>query len=270
MKGHLLIFIALTALLTGCGEKFDASTDNLIRASYNGILKTLDGEEKVQFVRQYQLYTAPYELPIDPNDPGIDIAQNDIESLHGLSYGQVIDRVAEHEEYLETLQRDKDLQTLTELHKIFLDSRANIMQSMQELPVTLEPMGGDYMGVVAVKVEVNNNADFTIEEFVLNVSITQRSTGEELFAGTKTADLSTDPLQPGYIYATSFRDQQIQEAFLDKNLSVQGYIYDVTTSDGRRVLSVMQDADYLQYSSLQEAYPEEFKDIQEELGEPVI
>ncbi|MQX52822.1 MULTISPECIES: DUF6694 family lipoprotein [Alcanivorax] len=270
MKGHLLILIALTALLTGCGEKFDASTDNLIRASYNGILKSLGGEEKEEFVRQYQLYTAPYELPIDPNDPGIDIAQNDIESLHGLSYGQVIDRVAKHEEFLETLQRDKDIQTLTELHKVFLDSRANIKQSMKELPVTLAPLGGDYMGVVAVKVELDNNASFAIEQFVLNVSITQRSTGEELFSDTKTADLSTDPLQPGYTYATSFGDQQIQEAFLNKNLSVQGYIYDVTTSDGRRVLSIMQDADYIQYASLQKTYPEEFMEIKEELGEPVI
>ena len=270
MKNKLLVLVAMTILMVGCGETFDASTDNLIRVSYSGILKTLEGEDKEQFIRQYQLYTEPYELPVDPNDPGIDFAQNDIESLHGLSYSEVINKVVEHEEYLDKIGREKDLATLKMLHGIYLDNRESIMLSMKDLPVTLEPIEAKFLGPLAIKAELDNNTDYTIREFSLEVSVVQRSTGEQVYSTTVFADLGNDPLPPGYSYTSSFEDQKVQEVIQDKNHSVIGYLSNVIVDNGRLVYAKMGESNFLQYASLKRAYPEEFKDIQEELGEPVI
>src|SRR5690606_41859700 len=89
-----LLLISFVVSLTGCGEKFDASSDNMIAVSYNGILKTLDGAEKERFIQQYRSYTAVYEGPENPDDPGFNMQQNAIESLHGLSSRTPAERAA--------------------------------------------------------------------------------------------------------------------------------------------------------------------------------
>lgn len=270
MKNKLLALVAMTILMAGCGETFDASTDNLIRVSYNGILKTLGGEEKEQFIRQYQLYTEPYELPVDPNDPGIDFAQNDIESLHGLSYGEVINKVAEHEDYLDKIGREKDLATLRMLHGIYLDNRENIMLSMKDLPVTLKPMSAKFLGTLAIKAELHNGTEHTIKDFSLSISVVQRSTGEQVYSTTIYADLNEDPMPPGYSYTSSFEEQKVQEFIQDKNYVVTGYLHNVTVDSGRLLYATMNDDTFMQYASLKRAYPEEFEKIRDELGKPVI
>ncbi|MEH6784406.1 MAG: DUF6694 family lipoprotein [Alcanivorax jadensis] len=270
MKNKLLVLVAMTILMVGCGETFDASTDNLIRVSYNGILETLEGEEKEQFKRQYQFYTEKYELPQDPEDPGIDFSQNDIESLHGLTYGEVVSKVAQHEQYVADIRREKDLFMLREFHGLYLDSREKILSSMKDLPVTLEPMEAKFLGPLAIKAELDNNTEYTIRKFSLEVSVVQRSTGEQVYSTTVFADLGNDPLPPGYSYTSSFGDQKVQEVIQDKNHSVIGYLANVIVDDGRLVYAKMDESNFLQYVSLKRTYPEEFKDIKEELGEPAI
>jgi|GEM_PF-1501264 len=270
MINKLIIILLFAAFMTGCGETFDASNDNMIRVSYNGILETLDGKEEEEFKRQYQFYIEQYELPQDPEDPGINFAQNDIESLHGLTYGEVISKVAQHEQYVADIRKEEDLFMLRELHGLYLDSREKILSSMKDLPVTLEPMEARFLGPLAIKAELDNNTDYTIREFSLEVSVVQRSTGEQVYSTSVFADLGNDPLPPGYSYTSSFGDQKVQEVIQDKNYTVIGYLSNVIVDDGRRAYAKMDESNFLQYASLKRAYPEEFKDIKDELGEPVI
>ena len=268
MKSILILSFAL--LLTGCGEKFDASSDNMIAVSYNGILKSLDGEDKARFIKQYRFYTEVYEGPEDPEDPGINMQQNDIESLHGLSYSEVIERVEEHEAYAKSVARENDIAMLRSLHKEYLKTRENIMLAMKEFPVTIEPVKGRYGDIAGIKVEIENNSEAAITHFDLNIRATQRSTGEDIFANTTPVDNSDEPLEPGYVQTIRFEHDELQSYFADKNYSVQSSITNIVSGDGRLIYGVMSDELFMEYASLMEAYPEEFEAIQDEIGRPVI
>ena len=265
-----ILILSLVLLLTGCGEKFDASSDNMIAVSYNGILKTLDGQDKDRFIRQYRFYTEVYEGPYDPEDPGINMQQNDIESLHGLSYREVIDRVEEHVAYVESVSRDNDLALLRSLHKEYLKSRENMMLTMKEFPVTVQGVKGRYSDITASKVDIENNSDVIITEFDLHIRVIQRSTGEDAFGISDEVDLSSEPLEPGYIQTITFQNEDLQEYFNDKNYSIQSSITNIMTGDGRLIYAIMGNESFIEYASLMEKYPKEFESIQDEIGRPVI
>ena len=265
-----LLLISFVLLLTGCGEKFDASSDNMIAVSYNGILKTLDGEEKERFIQQYRFYTEVYEGPESPDDPGFNMQQNDIESLHGLSYSAVIDRVEEHEAYVKSIKRDNDLSLLRSLHKEYLKTRENILLAGKVSPVTVEAARDRYNNITGVKIDVENNSELAAIAFDLNLRATLRSTGEDVFSNTSKVDNSDDPLLPGYVQTFRIQHDELEAYLDDKSYSVQGSIANVKTTDGRLTHSIMNDAAFVKYASLMEQYPEEFETIQDELGRPII
>ncbi|MBQ0753275.1 MAG: hypothetical protein KBT87_11150 [Gammaproteobacteria bacterium] len=264
MRYVTLCFI--TVLLVGCGEKFDASSDNMIAVSYNGILNDLDEEDKDRFVRLYDLYTQPYDGPYDPIEGGgIDIRQNDIESLHGLSYNAVISRVEEHEAYRRKIEREADIRSLEYLHKDYLDAQERITNFMKVFPATVDLVMGPYSEVTGISFAVENGSESILTKFDINIKAIRRSTGEVALTISKKAGLSKGALKPGYISSFTLQNDELQRYLKDKNYSVKGFITNMVADNGHPLHISLSNEFFREYGTLQLAYPEEFEALPREL-----
>ena len=179
MKYMILGIIAF--LLVGCGEKFDASTNKMAKISYNNILKEIEDEAKRgDFERQFSLYTKPYELNICMDDYCTE--KNDIESLHGLSYSEVIEAVDSHEKKLYQLEREAAKLALERLHRRWLQSTSNIIQRDEDLALKLGNNIRQTFSSRAVDFSFTNNSGNTISEFWVCFTATEIDTGEEVLS----------------------------------------------------------------------------------------
>lgn len=270
MKKILILTFAL--FLTGCGEKFDASTESMIKISYNGILADLEGEEKENFVRQFDAYTDRYVDPFGGESGDGSYEQNDIESLHGLSYGDVVDRVAEHEKNVQLLTDAKNVMHLTNLHVRAVASAKNMNELIDKFDVVFGRMGDagfsfggfDAFGGGSVVVKISNTSEHTVKTADVCVNVVQASDSKDM--GTYCYEVSTQGIPPNHSGAGIIADRDIWEVIRNKQYKVTMYVAGAYDSHGTSLYPIMDDEDYSLYAGLKAKYPDELQDIVAEYG----
>lgn len=266
MKYMILGFLAF--LLAGCGEKFDASTESMTKISYNNILKELDDPaERGDFERQFALYTAPYELNVCME--GYCNEQNDIESLHGLSYSEVIETVASHEQKLYQLEREAARMALERLHKRWLQSTSNIIQRDEELAIQFGNNIRQTFSSRAVDFSFKNNSGKEISEFWVCFTATEAATGEEVLSdcvqGLKRGS-SYGTIKPGKVHRDDLYHWKLTGYLKDPNYTVQADIRGALDQNGQEMYPIMSSEEVEEFRSLRGAYVDIFDEVESELG----
>jgi len=196
---HLIIGLITTALLTGCGESFDASSDQMSRISVERIVKDLGPAEGEQFREDLSFYLKPYEdFCINADGDGFCQYENDIAALHGESDSAVVRIVKEHRENREKFTKYKEVEEMKYLiveAKRYADFWASAMDN-----IDVEVLGTrayiyepayeydtEKDAYFDVKIQVINNSDVDIGSIVFDVTFAtkegKRETKEVKVAG---------------------------------------------------------------------------------------
>ncbi|MEH6784623.1 MAG: hypothetical protein V7688_12135 [Alcanivorax jadensis] len=264
------IFLLMVSLgLAGCGETFDASSDSMTKISYNNILKEIDDEAKRgDFERQFSLYTKPYELNICMDDYCTE--KNDIESLHGLSYSEVIEAVDSHEKKLYQLEREAAKLALERLHRRWLQSTNNIIQRDEELALKLGNNIRQTFSSRAVDFSFTNNSGKTISEFWVCFTATEIATGEEVLSdcvqGLKRGS-SYGTIKPGKAHRDDIYHWKLTGHLKNKKYSVHGDIRGALDQNGQEMYPTMSAEEVEEYRGLRGAYVDIFQEVESELGQ---
>ncbi|KGD64265.1 hypothetical protein Y5S_02567 [Alcanivorax nanhaiticus] len=272
MKYMILGFLAF--LLAGCGEKFDATSQSMIKISYNNILKSLDTPaEKGEFARQFNSYTEPYQLFICADGLGSDeisddpcIEKNDIESLHGLSYDEVVETVAKHEAEVANINRQIVKANIETLHRAWKNTAEGIIQRDKDFVVSAEK--ASMQGLPAVTFSFTNNSKHTISGFWLCLNVTEVQTGNEVASecnDVKPFNVGR-PIPPGNSYKDSMVHRKIGTYARNQNYRVTGFIANVVDPMGNEVYPAMTNGEYEEYKQLKNSHLDIFDEVEEEIG----
>lgn len=265
MKSILILSLAL--LLTGCGEKFDTSSNSMTKISYNNILKDIEPQDRETFARRYEFYTKPYREVMCGEEGEVDVCimQNDIESLHGLSYKEVIRTVEQHE--IDVHKREAWIaeKRLKNYHLSFLQSMNSIDQQKKDMKVSMK---SGYRGHnVVLWYSFKNESPGKIAEYSLCLEITEKSTGiQEIDECISLTPLSPIAVGQEYLRYT-LEGMSLAKAVDDPKYSVEMSVLFPIGPDGGYLYPTMSTENYEEYVALKNQYPEEFSKIVKEFGE---
>lgn len=266
MKINALIFaIVACVFLVGCGEKFDASTESMIKISYNNILKDLDPDERAEFSRQFDLYDTPFQTWCEEGD-GICLDRLDIEALHGLSYGDVIDAVAEHERAVAKFQHDQDIATLRNLHvaQQIIDQNSRNIWGQVHVEVSSTWDGG-YHYLVA---KIINQSQFDLRYIKWTTRYKLPKDGKlvdrESIDDTRQLIKANDVVEIRQYLG--YHKLEVANKVLPPSTVFETQVEEYEPTVQAAGMLFMSSVDKANYERLQRQYPEEFEAIVEELG----
>ena len=256
MRNIILSLIAV--FLVGCGERFDTTSEISTRTSYNNVLKKLKGEEQEAFIRQFALYTKPYEK----TDCGIMnepcTTRNGMDSLQGLSYEDVIAKVSEHEAHIQELAYRADLHELVQLHQEWQKVQRIPQESIKIFTVDLVPYT-QWQGWRWTHWKLTNPTDHKIKGFTVHVKIESSVTGETIvnrydktYKGILPAETGS-----GYLFDLSV------EKYLNDKYVITKYLSDISFDGNKPMFVTMSYERSARYEALKSKYAKELKNITE-------
>ena len=271
---YIALFLA-GILLSGCGDKFDASSDSMIKISYNNIIKELDDPSaKGEFVRQFALYTQPYELFLCADGLSSDefhgdpcTKKNDIESLHGLSYDQVVEAVSRHESEVIEMRRQAAKENLKSLHLSWIRTTEGIIQRDKDFVVFLK--SSSLYGYPAVHFSFTNKSGRDVAGFWLCLNVTEVSTQADVASDCNEGKPSRigGIIAPGKHYEDRMAHIEINQYMNRPGYSVTGYLTDIVSPNGSPIYPSMTTEAYSKYKELKGRYPDIFSELVSELGD---
>jgi len=242
------VILSSFIIILGCeNPKFDATTEQMIKISYNKVLQSIPEEKRRYFDELVILYVQPYEQ-------GGHEEKNSIENLHGMNAKEMLKVIEKHADLIADLNRQEDiikLQSLTIL-AIRHDSLFDLFQSMK---LGHEP---HHNGVI---VKISVSADYQVKGFTLYTRVENKNNeadGKTIkkyvsIGGTENPLSNSNPI--------NLIQEDFTLAFFNKNGRYKyiSWLDDVVTTEGP--LRFMTNEEKSEWELLSSRYPKEFSEM---------